>query len=41
MLEAAKGFRRLRACIQLSTLRKAFDAHQTKHAADSAVERAV
>jgi putative transposase len=38
MLEAAKGFRRLKAHKQLSTLRTALAAHQTKHAANSAVE---
>jgi len=38
MLEAAKGFRRLKAHKQLSTLRTALAAHQIKHAANSAVE---
>jgi len=37
MLEAAKGFRRLKAHKQLSALRAALAAHQTKHAADSAI----
>jgi putative transposase len=40
MLEAAKGFRRLKAYKQLSTLRSALAAHQAKHAANSAVELA-
>jgi transposase-like protein len=40
MLEAAKGFRRLKAYKQLSTLRTALTAHQAKHAANSAVEPA-
>ena len=40
MLEAAKGFRRLKAYKQLSVLRTALAAHQTKHAANSAVEPA-
>jgi transposase-like protein len=38
MLEAAKGFRRLKAYKQLSALRTALAAHQTKHAANSTVE---
>jgi putative transposase len=38
MLEAAKGFRRLKAYQQLSVLRMALAAHQAKHAANSAVE---
>jgi putative transposase len=38
MLEAAKGFRRLKAHKQLSALRTALAAHQAKHAANSAVE---
>jgi putative transposase len=38
MLEAAKGFRRLKAYKQLSALRTALAAHQTKHAAYSTVE---
>ncbi len=37
MLEAAKGFRRLKAYKQLSALRTALAAHQAKHAANSAV----
>ena len=37
MLEAAKGFRRLKAHKQLSALRAALAAHHTKHAADSAI----
>ena len=40
MLEAAKGFRRLKAHKQLSALRTALTAHQAKHAANSAVEPA-
>jgi putative transposase len=40
MLEAAKGFRRLKAHKQLSVLRAALAAHQIKHAADSAIEPA-
>jgi putative transposase len=40
MLEAAKGFRRLKAYKQLSALRAALAAHQAKHAVDSAVEPA-
>ncbi len=40
VLEAAKGFRRLKASRQLSALRTALTAHQTKHAANSAVEPA-
>ena len=40
MLEAAKGFRRLKAHKQLSALQAALAAHQTKHAADSAIEPA-
>jgi putative transposase len=40
MLEAAKGFRRLKAHKQLSALRAALTTHQTKHAADSAIEPA-
>jgi len=38
MLEAAKGFRRLKAHKQLSALRTALAAHQAKHVANSAVE---
>jgi putative transposase len=38
MLEAAKGFRRLKAHKQLSALRATLAAHQAKHAANSAVE---
>ena len=40
MLEAANGFRRLKAYRQLSALRAALAAHHAKHAADSAVEPA-
>ena len=40
MLEAAKGFRRLKAHKQLSALRIALAAHQAKCAANSAVESA-
>ena len=40
MLEAAKGFRRLKAYKQLSTLRTALASHHAKHAASSAVEPA-
>jgi transposase-like protein len=38
MLEAVKGFRRLKAHKQLSALRMALAAHQAKHAANSAIE---
>ena len=38
MLEAANGFRRLKAYKQLSTLRSMLTAHQTKHATNSAIE---
>jgi transposase-like protein len=38
MLEAAKGFRRLKAYRRLSTLRAALAAHHAKHTAHSAVE---
>jgi transposase-like protein len=38
MLEAAKGFRRLKAYRQLSTLRTALAVHHAKHIAHSAVE---
>jgi putative transposase len=40
MLEAAKGFRRLKAHKQLSALRTALAAHHDKHAANSDVEPA-
>src|SRR5438128_1433411 len=40
MLEAAKGFRRLKAHKQLSALRTALAAHHVKHLANSAVEPA-
>ena len=40
MLEATKGFRRLKAYKQLPVLRTALAAHQTKRAANSAVELA-
>jgi putative transposase len=40
MLEAAKGFRRLKAYKQLSTLRTALASHQAKHVASNAVEPA-
>jgi putative transposase len=40
MLEAAKGFRRLKAYKQISTLRSALAVHQAKHAANSAIELA-
>ena len=40
MLEAAKGFRRLKAYKQLSTLRSMLTAHQAKHATNSAIELA-
>jgi putative transposase len=38
MQEAAKGFRRLRACKQLPLLRAALAAHQSKHADETALE---
>ena len=38
MLEAAKGFRRLKACKQLPLLRAALDAHHRKHATDSKLD---
>lgn len=38
MQEAAKGFRRLKACKQLPLLRAALAAHQSKHANEKAVE---
>ena len=41
MLEATKGFRRLKAYKQLSALRTALAAHHAKHAPDSTVEPAV
>ena len=40
MLEAANGFRRLKACKQLPALRAALAAHQAKHSVNSAVEPA-
>src|SRR5271168_3906745 len=40
MLEAAKGFRRLKAYKQLSALRTALAVHQAKHALNDAVELA-
>src|SRR5271166_5385390 len=40
MLEAAKGFRRLKAYKQLSALRAALAVHQAKHAVNDAVELA-
>ena len=40
MLEAANGFRRLKAYKQLSALRAALAAHQAKHALNDAVELA-
>jgi putative transposase len=41
MIEAAKGFRRLKAHKQLSALRAALAAHQATHAADILVEPAI
>ena len=38
MLEAAKGFRRLKACKQLPDLRAALAAHQIKHTLSSNIE---
>ena len=38
MLEAAKGFRRLKAHKQLPVLRAALAAHQTKHIAKTPIE---
>ena len=38
MQEAAKGFRRLKACKQLPMLRAALAAHQSKHALDIELE---
>ena len=40
MLEAANGFRRLKACKQLPALRAALAAHQAKHSVNRAVEPA-
>ena len=40
MLEASKGFRRLKAYKQLSALQTALAVHQAKHSADSTVEPA-
>jgi len=40
MLEASKGFRRLKAYKQLSALQTALAVHQAKHTADSTVEPA-
>ena len=39
MLEAAKGFRRLKAYRQLPVLQSALAAHQTKHAGNAALEQ--
>jgi putative transposase len=39
MLEAAKGFRRLKAHKQLPTLRTALQAHQVKHAVNTDLEQ--
>ena len=39
MLEAAKGFRRLKAYKQLPTLRAALLAHQAKHAVNAPLEQ--
>ena len=39
MLEAAKGFRRLKAYKQLPTLRAALLAHQAKHAVNPNLEQ--
>jgi putative transposase len=39
MLEAAKGFRRLKAHKQLPTLRAALAAHQAKHAINTTLEQ--
>ena len=36
--EAAKGFRRLKACKHLPALRAALAAHQLKHAMNSKIE---
>ena len=38
MMEAAKGFRRLKACKQLPALRAALAAHQLKHTMNSNIE---
>ena len=38
MMEAAKGFRRLKACRQLPALRTALAAHQLKHTMNSKIE---
>jgi hypothetical protein len=38
MQEAAKGFRRLKACRQLPLLRAALAAHQSRHAGEIALE---
>ena len=38
MMEAAKGFRRLKACKQLPALRAALTAHQLKHTMNSNIE---
>ena len=40
ILEAANGFRRLKASKQLPALRAALAAHQAKHSVNSAVEPA-
>ena len=40
MMEAAKGFRRLKACKQLPALRAALNAHHAKHAAVEEKSRA-
>ena len=41
MQEAAKGFRRLKACRQLPLLRAALDAHHARHAAEVSLEQHV
>ena len=41
MLEATKGFRRLKACKHLPLLRAALAAHQPKHAVQPALEHRV
>ena len=38
MMEAAKGFRQLKACKQLPALRAALTAHQLKHTMNSDIE---
>ena len=38
MMEAAKGFRRLKACKQLPALRAALTVHQIKHTMNSNIE---